>query len=123
MSAADAGDLPWAVFSPFTPFLRSPGLPPVGPGMRPRTGPIGVIRDLGYSSTSIDRGVASEFAAGKPGATVLEIEAPRGTPAAFVPADGGLKEAEVLLPRGTRYEVISVRERDGVKIARVRIVR
>lgn len=85
--------------------------------------PGGVIRDLGYSSTSIDRGVASEFAAGKPGATVLEIEAPRGTPAAFVPADGGLKEAEVLLPRGTRYEVISVRERDGVKIARVRIVR
>ena len=50
MSAADAGDLPWAVFSPFTPFLRSPGLPPVGPGMRPRTGPIGVIRDLGVRS-------------------------------------------------------------------------
>ncbi len=34
MSAADAGDLPWAVFSPFTPFLRSRGVPPVGPGMR-----------------------------------------------------------------------------------------
>ncbi len=35
ISAADAGDLPWAVFSPFTPFLRSRGVPPVGPGMRP----------------------------------------------------------------------------------------
>lgn len=47
MSAADAGDLPWAVFSPFTPFLRSRGVPPVGPGMRPRPGPLGFIRDLG----------------------------------------------------------------------------
>jgi len=46
MSAADAGDLPWAVFSPFTPFLRSRGVPPVGPGMRPRPGPVGAVRDL-----------------------------------------------------------------------------
>lgn len=47
MSAADAGDLPWAVFSPFTPFLRSRGLAPVGPGMRPRRGPVGAFRDWG----------------------------------------------------------------------------
>ena len=47
MSAADAGDLGWAVFSPFTPFLRSAGMPPVGPGMRPRRGPLGAFRDLG----------------------------------------------------------------------------
>ncbi|MFN8032398.1 MAG: glycosyltransferase [Mycobacterium sp.] len=46
MSAADAGDLPWAVFSPFTPFLRSRGAPPVGPGMRPWRGPVGWVRDL-----------------------------------------------------------------------------
>ncbi|MGY4710242.1 nucleotide disphospho-sugar-binding domain-containing protein [Mycolicibacterium sp. CBM1] len=46
MSAADAGDLPWTVFSPFTPFLRSRGVPPVGPGMRPWPGPAGVMRDL-----------------------------------------------------------------------------
>ena len=50
MSAADAGAVPWAVFSPFTPFLRSRGLPPVGPGLRPRTGPVGAIRDLGVRS-------------------------------------------------------------------------
>lgn len=47
LSAADAGSLPWAVFSPFTPFLRSRGLPPVGPGMRPRRGPWGFVRNLG----------------------------------------------------------------------------
>lgn len=47
MSAADAGAIPWAVFSPFTPFLRSRGLPPVGPGMRPWRGPVGAFRDLG----------------------------------------------------------------------------
>lgn len=45
MSAADAGDRPWAVFSPFTPFLRSRGVPPVGPGMRPMSGPVGFVRD------------------------------------------------------------------------------
>ncbi len=58
MSAADAGGLPWAVFSPFTPFLRSRGMPPVGPGMRPRGGPLGRVRDLGVRSvvwTVMDR--------------------------------------------------------------------
>lgn len=47
MSAADAGDLPWAVFSPFTPFLHSRGIPPVGPGMRPWPGVQGAVRDHG----------------------------------------------------------------------------
>ncbi len=47
MSVADAGELPWAVFSPFTPFLRSRGMPPVGPGMRPWPGVAGRVRDHG----------------------------------------------------------------------------
>ena len=47
MSAADAGELPWAVFSPFTPFLQSRGMPPVGPGMRPWRGVPGAVRDHG----------------------------------------------------------------------------
>lgn len=47
MSLADAGDLPWAVFSPFTPFLRSRGMPPVGPGFRPLPGRAGAFRDWG----------------------------------------------------------------------------
>jgi MGT family glycosyltransferase len=45
MSLADAGDIPWSVFSPFTPYLRSRGVPPFGPGMRPLPGIIGRMRD------------------------------------------------------------------------------
>ena len=33
MSVADAGSIPWLVFSPFTPYLRSRGVPPFGPGL------------------------------------------------------------------------------------------
>ncbi len=45
MSAADAGKTPWLVFSPFTPYLRSRGVPPFGPGLRPLPGIVGDIRD------------------------------------------------------------------------------
>lgn len=45
ISAADAGDTPWLVFSPFTPYLRSRGVPPFGPGMRPLPGVVGDVRD------------------------------------------------------------------------------
>ena len=45
MSAADAGPTPWLVFSPFTPYLRSRGVPPFGPGMRPLPGILGDLRD------------------------------------------------------------------------------
>ncbi|WP_205877089.1 glycosyltransferase [Mycobacterium camsae] len=45
MSAADVAGLPWAVFSPFTPYLRSRSAPPFGPGLRPLPGFIGRIRD------------------------------------------------------------------------------
>jgi MGT family glycosyltransferase len=54
MSWADANTVPWAVFSPFTPFLRSPGMPPVGPGMRPLCGRAGAIRDSGVRAV-VDR--------------------------------------------------------------------
>ncbi len=45
MSAADAADIPWLVFSPFTPYLRSRGVPPFGPGLRPVPGVVGDLRD------------------------------------------------------------------------------
>ncbi len=45
MSAAEAGDVPWLLFSPFTPYLRSRGVPPFGPGLRPLPGIVGDIRD------------------------------------------------------------------------------
>ncbi len=45
ISVADAGDVPWLVFSPFTPYLRSPSVPPFGPGLRPLPGIVGRLRD------------------------------------------------------------------------------
>lgn len=48
MSLTDAGETPWLVFSPFTPYLRSPGVPPFGPGLRPRAGIGGRLRDAAF---------------------------------------------------------------------------
>jgi UDP:flavonoid glycosyltransferase YjiC (YdhE family) len=45
LSAAEAGDIPWACFSPYTPPLRSPGVPPFGLGLRPLPGVRGRLRD------------------------------------------------------------------------------
>ncbi|WP_395308995.1 glycosyltransferase [Mycobacterium sp. AMU20-3851] len=47
ISFAEANDLAFVVFSAFTPYLRSPGSPPFGPGARPWPGPLGRIRDWG----------------------------------------------------------------------------
>jgi UDP:flavonoid glycosyltransferase YjiC (YdhE family) len=48
MSVAEAEGVPWLVFSPFTPYLRSRGVPPFGPGLRPLPGVLGDIRDAGF---------------------------------------------------------------------------
>jgi MGT family glycosyltransferase len=45
LSVAEAGDIPWASFLPYTPALRSPGVPPFGPGLRPMSGTLGLLRD------------------------------------------------------------------------------
>jgi MGT family glycosyltransferase len=45
LSAADAGSVPWACLSPYTPPLRSPGVPPFGLGLRPLSGVMGRMRD------------------------------------------------------------------------------
>lgn len=45
MSMAEASDVPWLVFSPFTPYLRSRAAPPFGPGLLPLPGLAGSIRD------------------------------------------------------------------------------
>lgn len=47
MSAAEAQTIPWLAFSPFIPYLDSPGSPPFGPGARPRAGWTGMVRDTG----------------------------------------------------------------------------
>ena len=45
LSAADAGDIAWCCFSPYIPFLKSPGVPPFGPGLKPLSGRLGRMRD------------------------------------------------------------------------------
>lgn len=52
MSVAETQDIPWLVFSPFTPYLDAPGSPPFGPGYTPRAGVVGRIRDLGVKSVT-----------------------------------------------------------------------
>ena len=44
-AVADAGSLPWLSFWPYTPFLKSRGVPPFGPGLRPWPGLRGRLRD------------------------------------------------------------------------------
>jgi MGT family glycosyltransferase len=45
VSVAEAGDIPWACLSPYTPPLRSPGVPPFGLGLKPLPGALGRMRD------------------------------------------------------------------------------
>ncbi len=54
-SAADAGPIPWACFSPYTPPLRSPGVPPFGLGLRPMSGAVGRIRDAAVRTAVVGR--------------------------------------------------------------------
>lgn len=77
-----------------------------------------LVQDEGFSSTSLDPLVANDFAhlarSGYGG--VLQIEVPVGTSAVYVPGllghrDAFASELELLLPRGTVYQVR--REGDG----------
>ncbi|MEO3756757.1 nucleotide disphospho-sugar-binding domain-containing protein [Mycobacterium sp. B14F4] len=45
LSVSDAGDIPWTCFAPYTPLLKSPGVPPFGPGLKPLPGVLGRVRD------------------------------------------------------------------------------
>ncbi|QVI28259.1 glycosyltransferase family 1 protein [Mycolicibacterium neoaurum] len=52
ISYLETEDVPWLVLSPFTPYLRAPGLPPFGAGARPWRGPWGRIRDHGIGTVT-----------------------------------------------------------------------
>ena len=54
-SAADAGPIPWACFSPYTPPLRSSGVPPFGLGLRPMSGVVGRMRDAVVRTAVVKR--------------------------------------------------------------------
>ena len=45
LSVADARDMPWACFCPYTPALQSRGVPPFGLGLAPLPGVLGRVRD------------------------------------------------------------------------------
>ena len=45
LNAAEAWGGPWTVFSPYTPPISSAGTPPFGPGLLPRAGLLGRLRD------------------------------------------------------------------------------
>ena len=45
LNVAEAWGGPWTVFSPYTPPISSTGTPPFGPGLLPKAGPLGRLRD------------------------------------------------------------------------------
>ncbi|GAB1815736.1 glycosyltransferase [Mycobacterium sp. MUNTM1] len=93
LSAADAGDIPWLLFSPFTPYLRSRGVPPFGPGLRPLPGVAGDIRDAGVRAIVrrvFDRPMLPRINA---------IRAELGVPAA-ASVDGFMRRAPLVLAVG-----------------------
>ncbi len=55
LSAAEAGGIPWVCFSPYTPPLRSPGVPPFGLGLHPLPGVLGRLRDAAVRTAVIGR--------------------------------------------------------------------
>ena len=52
ISTAETKQIPWLVFSPFIPYLDSPGSPPFGPGAPPRSGWAGEVRDSGMRAVT-----------------------------------------------------------------------
>lgn len=50
LSVAEADTVPWACFMPYTPALRSPGVPPFGLGLPPMGGPVGRFRDAAVTA-------------------------------------------------------------------------
>lgn len=78
------------------------------------------FQDHGFVSTTV-AGESGHFS-GQP--LQLEIEAPAGTPAAFINSISHFKghENELLLAAGTKFKVISVTDKHGHTLMRVRIV-
>jgi MGT family glycosyltransferase len=88
--AAEASGLPYVVFSPYTPPIRSEGTPPFGPGFKPLPGLLGRLRD--GLLRPVVMGAAEK--AMRPG--IAELRAARGLPPA-ASADAFFRRAPLML--------------------------
>jgi len=55
LSAAEVCGIPWACFSPYTPPLSAPGVPPFGLGLKPLPGVLGRVRDAAVQAVVTGR--------------------------------------------------------------------
>jgi hypothetical protein len=83
-----------------------------------------IFEDKGYVSTGTERSVAESFAGGS-GGLLFDVEVPKGEQGLVPTKWSGrfLNEWELLLPRGTKFEVLEEPKKvGGYRIARVRVV-
>ena len=82
-----------------------------------------VFSSRAFTSTSIDRDLASSFTREDKNPLVLSIEAPTGTPGLSVGgffesvySDDQYNEGEFLMPRGTKFEVLSAADAGTMRV-------
>ena len=90
LSVADAGDTPWACFSPYTPALQSRGVPPFGLGLAPMRGMLGRARDAALRPIAIGMMERTVLPAGN------KIRASAGAPP-VASADEFMRRAPLML--------------------------
>ena len=90
LSVADAGDTPWACFSPYTPALQSRGVPPFGLGLAPMRGVLGQVRDAALRPIAIGMMERAVLPAGN------KIRASAGAPP-VASADEFMRRAPLML--------------------------
>ncbi len=84
--------------------------------------PGNVIIDGAYVSTTLDPGIAARFAFATQGRQPvwMEVEVPKGTRAGTI---GNHQERELLIARGSEYEVLSVKEGHVPGVGKAKIMR
>src|ERR1700758_56786 len=90
LSVADAGDTPWACFSPYTPPLQSRGVPPFGLGLALLPGVLGRGRDAALRPIGVGMMERAVLPAGK------KIRASAGAPP-VTSADDFMRRAPLML--------------------------
>lgn len=83
-----------------------------------------IVTDLGYVSTSLSEDVAKGFADHSGSDSIIaEIRLPKGINAANMERIYDMGEAEILLERGTTFEIIHAWEENGHKRIRMEVIR